>query len=255
MDHDEILRYEELQHNAFPALRTVMYDGWAIRFGGNFTYRVNDANPMYASTLPVQEKVAYAEELYRGSGLEKAIFKIHEGMAPEDAQLLDSVLEARGYEKDRHGRIQVCPLQDFRLWPNAPQTTIEPFMTDRWLEGFLTMNGTPEDQKAAAKEMLSSIVYPIAAASVWEDGEMIACGLGVLERGYVGLYDIYVDANHRRQGLGQDICSAIMQAGKARGCHTAYLQCLTSNTGARAMYARMGYEETYAYWFRLKRFK
>ena len=81
---------------------------------------------------------------------------------------------------------------------------------------------------------------------------MIACGLGVLERGYVGLYDIYVDASCRRRGLGGDICTAIMQYGKSMGCHTAYLQCLTDNLGARALYDLLGYHETYHYWFRTK---
>jgi ribosomal protein S18 acetylase RimI-like enzyme len=81
---------------------------------------------------------------------------------------------------------------------------------------------------------------------------VVAVGLGVLERGYVGLYDIYVDASCRRRGFGGDICTAIMQYGKARGCHTAYLQCLTDNLGARALYDLLGYQETYHYWFRTK---
>jgi ribosomal protein S18 acetylase RimI-like enzyme len=103
--------------------------------------------------------------------------------------------------------------------------------------------------------MLKNIYVPIAAASIVEDGKMVACGLGVLERGYVGLYDIYVDSSCRRRGLGADICTAIMQAGKAQGCHTAYLQVLSDNTGARALYRGLGYQETYEYWFRTRRFE
>ena len=102
--------------------------------------------------------------------------------------------------------------------------------------------------------MLRSIAYPIAAASIWEDEVMAACGLGVLERGYVGLYDIFVDPRFRRRGLGGDICTAIMNFGKEQGCRTAYLQCLSDNHGAIAMYDQLGYERTYEYWFRTKRF-
>lgn len=83
---------------------------------------------------------------------------------------------------------------------------------------------------------------------------MIACGLGVIERGHVGLYDIYVDASCRRRGLGADICTAIMCAGREQGCSTAYLQVLSDNLGARAMYYQLGYDKTYAYWFRTKHF-
>ena len=65
----EISFYEELQCNAFPALQNVMYDGWSVRFGGGFTYRVNCANAMYPEVLPAKEKVQYVESLYRQSGL------------------------------------------------------------------------------------------------------------------------------------------------------------------------------------------
>jgi ribosomal protein S18 acetylase RimI-like enzyme len=126
-------------------------------------------------------------------------------------------------------------------------------MSDQWLDGFLTMNGTADAQRPAAVAMLKNIHYPIAAASIVENGKMVACGLGVAERGYVGLYDIYVDASCRRRGLGADICTAIMQAGKAQGCKNAYLQVLADNTGARSLYRQLGYTETYEYWFRIKR--
>lgn len=65
MNKQEISFYEELQCNAFPALQNVMYDGWSVRFGGGFTYRVNCANPMYPETLPAREKIEYTESLYR----------------------------------------------------------------------------------------------------------------------------------------------------------------------------------------------
>ena len=81
---------------------------------------------------------------------------------------------------------------------------------------------------------------------------MVACGLGVIERGNVGLYDIFVDAGCRRRGLGGDICTAIMRAGREQGCRRAYLQVLSDNVGARAMYRLLGYRETYEYWFRTK---
>ena len=251
MDHSEILLYEELQTNAFPALQTVMYDGWSVRFGGGFTYRVNCANPMYPEALPGAEKVRYVEQLYRDSGLSKSIVKLHDGMDPAQLAVCAQALDELGYGTERSGNIFVCPLESFTRIPNT-ETIIDSAMTGPWLDGFLTVNGTADAQRDAAVKMLQNIAYPIAAASIEENGRMIACGLGVLERGYVGLYDIYVDASCRRRGLGGDICTAIMQYGKSMGCHTAYLQCLTDNLGARALYDLLGYHETYHYWFRTK---
>lgn len=253
MNHQEISFYEELQCNAFPALQNVMYDGWSVRFGGGFTYRVNCANAMYPEVLPAKEKVQYVESLYRQSGLSMSIFKLHEGMDPAQCKACNAVLDEMGYDTERDGNIFVCDLETFDQKPATP-VIVSGDMTDEWLDGFLTMNGTIDAQRPAASAMLKNIRYPIAAASIVENGKMVACGLGVLERGHVGLYDIYVDASCRRRGLGRDICAAIMQYGKENGCDTAYLQVLSDNHGARALYRQLGYTETYEYWFRTKRF-
>jgi ribosomal protein S18 acetylase RimI-like enzyme len=248
----DITLFEELQCNAFPALQNVMYDGWSLRFGGGFTYRVNCANPMYPETLPAQEKLDYVEDLYRRSGLSMAIVKLHDGMDPKQLAACQAILDQKGYATERDGNIFVCDLNAFDRQPKT-EVLVAEAMSDQWLDGFLTMNGTADAQRPAAVAMLKNIHYPIAAASIVENGKMVACGLGVAERGYVGLYDIYVDASCRRRGLGADICTAIMQAGKAQGCKTAYLQVLADNTGARSLYRQLGYTETYEYWFRIKR--
>ena len=251
--NQDISFLEELQCNAFPALQTVLYDGWSVRFGGGFTYRVNCANPMYPERLNAGEKIDYVENLYRQSGLSMAIFKLHEGMDQDRREQCQKLLDERGYATERDGNIFVCDLTAFHQAPNAA-VIVSGTMSDQWLEGFLTMNGTADAQRDAASAMLKSIHYPIAAASIQENGKMVACGLGVLERGYVGLYDIFVDKDCRRRGLGRDICAAIMNNGKERGCCGAYLQVLSDNLGARALYRQLGYEENYEYWFRTKRF-
>ena len=97
------------------------------------------------------------------------------------------------------------------------------------------MNGTADAQRPAASAVLKNIHYPIAAPRIrsGKRENQAACGLGVLERGHVGLYDIYVDSSCRRRGLGRDICAAIMQYGKKEnGCNTAYLQVLSDITSS-----------------------
>lgn len=83
-----------------------------------------------------------------------------------------------GYQTERDGNIFVCDLKDDPRNVHT-EVTVESVMTDEWLDGFLTMNGTADEQRAAAAAMLKSIHYPIAAASIVENGKMVACGLGV----------------------------------------------------------------------------
>ena len=247
----DIALLEELQYNAFPPLQTRLFDGWTLRFGGNFTYRVNCANPLYPGSLPPETVLEEIESAYLASGLKGCIVKLHQGMG-DQAAVYDRLLAQRGYQADRRGNIFLCDLASFSHdYQNA--VTLEHQVRPGWLKDFLDMNGTrEEEQRKAAERMLQNIPLPVLAASITLDGKTVACGLGVCERGFVGLYDIYVDSAYRRRGLGADLCAGIMDGGRALGCHTGYLQVLQNNTGARALYRGLGYREDYEYWFRLK---
>ena len=96
MNQQEISFYEELQCNAFPALQNVMYDGWSVRFGGGFTYRVNCANAMYPEALPARDKVQYVESLYRQSGLsmKDAVKQVSKDAGIPRNTLYDAALQA-----------------------------------------------------------------------------------------------------------------------------------------------------------------
>lgn len=72
---------------------------------------------------------------------------------------------------------------------------------------------------------------------------MIACGLGVIESNYVGLYDIRVRDTYRRQGLATQLCREIMQVGKSQGAKEAYLQVMAMNSNAISLYEKLGFEK------------
>lgn len=243
---------EELQNNAFPALQAVLYDGWLLRFGGGFTYRVNCANSFMPSTLLLAEKADFTERQYQSKGL-IPIIKIHRGQPAQEITELDSLLDSRGYTTERRGNIFLLPLP---ICGPEIKVDISYTVEDDWLRDFLDMNSTTVPSvRTAAEKMLKNIHYPTIAASISLDGKAVACGLGVYERGYIGLYDIYVDSNYRRRGLGDAICRGIISEGTRLGAHTAYLQVLSDNDGARKLYRGMGFYEDYEYWFRLKREK
>lgn len=89
-------------------------------------------------------------------------------------------------------------------------------------------------------------------ALIFEEGKTVACGLGVIEGEYVGLYDIAVDADHRRRGFGFDICSSLLNKAIKMGAKSAYLQVVDSNTTAKRLYHKLGFEHCYQYWYRVK---
>ena len=102
------------------------------------------------------------------------------------------------------------------------------------------------------KIILSHIQNKTLLASIMENDITIACGLGVIERGYIGLFDIVVDENYRGKGLGVDICHSLLNRARAEGVRQAYLQVVADNTPAVALYDKLGFANCYQYWYRVK---
>jgi ribosomal protein S18 acetylase RimI-like enzyme len=73
----------------------------------------------------------------------------------------------------------------------------------------------------------------------------------VLERGYVGLFDIAVAPALRGRGLGTQSVQQLMKWGQANRAEHAYLQVMRSNTAAIRLYSGLGFSEAYPYWYRV----
>ncbi|HEV7215678.1 MAG TPA: hypothetical protein VGP33_11200, partial [Chloroflexota bacterium] len=74
-DPMQILATEELSLNAWPADRTLCYDGWLLRLTGGYTRRANSVQALYPSALALTDKIAYCEQVYTAHGLD-TIFKV-----------------------------------------------------------------------------------------------------------------------------------------------------------------------------------
>ena len=82
--------------------------------------------------------------------------------------------------------------------------------------------------------MYQSILKETICASVSIDGQIIATGLGILDRDYIGLYAIHVKKEYRRQGYARQICTGLLKEGIKKGAQNAYLQVVEGNNNARA---------------------
>lgn len=106
--------------------------------------------------------------------------------------------------------------------------------------------------KATMKQMLSLIIPKTCYISLYENDVVVACGLGVLERGYLGIFDIVTDSRHRNRGFGEQIMVNLLKWGKENGAQHAYLQVLLNNAPALRLYSKLGFQENYRYWYGLK---
>lgn len=246
--NNKILQIEELSINAFPAILTELYDGWVLRYSNGYTYRANSINPLYSSTIDIKDKIKYCESKYFEKGL-PCVYKMTENVDSE----LDISLEIQGYTIEKCADIMDFKI-DKEIKYQAKDVKISMDMTNDWLDGFLDLNGTTKESiKSTAKTMLSNIKNPVFCASVNDGENMIACGLGVLENGKIGLYDIHVMEQYRRKGFGNKICKSIINEGIKNGADLAYLQVTSLNEKAIKLYKSLGFEKVYTYWYRVKK--
>jgi len=269
-DEANIKRIEEISLNAWPSHKIELYDGWLIRFSHNYTYRTNSVEQVGASLIPVEEKIAYCERIYENYHT-PTNFKINPLLEPS----FDRLLEDKGYEIRHTTETMVMPMEDFRPYhplfaeyeyygrnsglpsfieyPGNVLVQLRDRITDEWISSLFRLNGTTNPTlRRIVPSMFKAIPKETIVAFIEIDGRTVASGLGILDRGHIGLYAIYVDASCRRKHFARAICSAILSEAVKKGARNAYLQVVSGNTAAKNLYCSLGFHNFYTYWFRSK---
>ena len=251
----DVLGLEERGFNAWPAPRNVYYGGWVFRLGGGFTKRANSANALgerhdlrassinaYTPARDFAHVRQEAERFYAASG-QPTIFRLTP-LAGADA---DSTLAAAGYEKLDPSTVMTAPLDFART---DSRVTLAPTPTPAWLNGIAAAQGVAPSHRAIHDRIVQAIALPTAFATLFVGETAAGFGLGVGERGAVGLFDIVVRAEFRGRGLGRALTRALMDWGRGGGASGAWLQVSDGNLGAFRLYASLGFSAAYPYHYR-----
>lgn len=261
---------EEISLNAWPSHKIELYDGWLIRFSHNYTHRTNSVTQVGTSLLPIEEKIHYCEAVYANYHT-PSIFKISPLIEPS----FDELLAGKGYEIQHVTETMTMELTLFQRYPSVsaeyeyygrnsglPSFVVYPDdvivqlqdrITDEWITSLFRLNGTTNPTlRRIVPSMFKAIPKETIVASIEIDGRMVASGLGILDRGHVGLYAIYVDASCRHKHYARAICSTILSEAQKKGSTHAYLQVVQGNAYAKSLYHSLGFEDLYTYWFRAK---
>jgi len=245
MTHDHTC--EEIVLNQWQPLQTILYDGWVLRFADGYTKRANSINPIFFSNEDIKEKIKHCEETYAAHQL-KTVFKMTPFIQPEN---LDEILETEGYAVLDHTSVQRLDLKQVKQ-PTIQTVRIDEHVGDEWIEQFCLLNSVDEKHKQTMKRMLSNRCLEKGFFSLIYNGEIVACGLGMVERKVLGIFDIVTSHKYRNQGLGEQLLLNILRWGKDRGAEHSDLAVLLNNEPALRLYAKLGYKEIYQYWYRVK---
>lgn len=238
----DIRGIEERALNAWPALTTMLMGGWALRLSRGYTKRANSLNAV-APAMGVEAALDAALPIFHAAGL-RPIVRLSPLM-PDGA---DAALAARGYLAADQTTVMTAALDD-RI--GDPQVEIATVLAEAWAAGFAVANNVPPQHRDTHDRMLDGLRLPAGFATLHHDGRPIAYGLGVVERGLIGLFDIVTLPAARRQGAGRRLVTSLMAWGRARGAAGAYLQVVDANAAAIGLYHGLGFRPAYRYHYRL----
>ncbi|KOP67966.1 GCN5 family acetyltransferase [Bacillus sp. FJAT-18019] len=244
-------RIEELTLNAWPALQTVVHHGWLLRFADGYTKRANSISALYSKeSMELHAQILQCEKYYSQAGLD-VIFKI----TPFNPPGLDSTLDGMGYSLLEPSSVKVLDdLNDIAI-PTHDEILIQEHLNEGWLTILGEITGLSDKNLAITRKLLSQSIIPYGFFALYDQSKPIACGIGSIEEGVLGLYDIAVLPSSRNRGFGKQLMLHILQWAKAKGASSSYLQVVQHNVPANRLYDGLQYKEIYTYWYRCKQVK
>ena len=160
------------------------------------------------------------------------------------------MLAERGYSHDDESLVLSTDLIPARVTLSG-EVQIAMLPLDQWLGVYCLLADMPEPARSLHNIILKSISGDCGFAVLYADGNPVACGLAVVERELVGLFDIVTHPEHRNQGRATVMVCELMRWAIEQGARRAYLQMVADNAPAAALYRNLGFNEVYRYWYRI----
>lgn len=241
---DSMLELEQVALNAWAPFQQIFFDGWVLRFANGYTKRANSANLCAPIETDPAALADYVETQYRGRN-QMPIFRIIEHPL---ARRVDEYLAQRNYAMLDRTHVMTCPVQDFR--GQEIDVQIHTLDEDAWLTHYTALTEV-QTAPRAHRQILQNIIPTHWFATVEARDSTVACGLGILDRGYFGFFDIITARAARRQGYATRLLAGLVKYAKENGAHTLYLQVVERNMPARQLYQKLGFTDAYSYWYRV----
>lgn len=241
---------EEITLNTWPAEQSVLLNGWVLRTAAGYTKRANSVNPLYGAEsyhADLTDQIKLAEQYYKDAGL-KPVFKITPYIQPAN---LDEALAERGYTVVEPSSVRLLELEGLAAPDLRYEIQVQESLTEEWLNAFTELAELSVVNRSTLTRMLSASLLQQGYILLFNDGVPTACGLGIIQNGYIGLFDIITATDQRRQGMAEQLLLALLHWGKTQGATTAFLQVVQANAGASALYDKLGFKEIYQYWYRV----
>lgn len=245
-------RAEEACLNGWPALQSVMLDGWQLRFSRGHTKRANSISLLWPSSLDIEGKIRSCERLYERHGL-ATIFRL----STTNAENIDTALDTAGYGPRED---EACVLYRDLIRNPAPETPetviVQTSAGDAWFDALARIQGLDMATQADSRALFDAVAVPAGfAASLSPDGHIAAVAFGAVHDGIVCLNSVATDPAFQRQGHARLAVGAVLAWAQAQsGAIGACLPVVAGNAAALSLYhALCFFTEISRYSYRRKR--
>jgi N-acetylglutamate synthase len=242
MDMETIRGCEERLVNVWPAVSTLLMDGWVVRLAHGYSGRANSASAVIPGSRMTPSLLDTIEKLYRDADLKPSV-----RITPLADPAVENMLMSRGYRIKDESRMMVLALDCYRDTQADPRVRIEGAPSRRWLAG-VSRHQVPSKRSV---DHLFAIVghlrIPAAFATLEIDGKAIGFGMCAIDRGWAELGSIMLDSTFRGRGLGRVTVDALLIWAAEQGASDAFLQVDQTNNVACKLYASQGFTDLCGY--------
>jgi N-acetylglutamate synthase len=234
-----VTRLESLCADAWPALVDRPVGAWRLRAAEGYTGRANGALAIGDPGMPIPDALevvrAFAAEHSTPARVQVPIGSPWDKAVAAQGWVLNTA-HSRGAEV----AVLVAPLVGVR----DPRVELPEHPSDAWWERALGAPPTP-----AQRHVLDPGGHPPTAFGriTGPDTTVDATVRATVVEDHLHLSMLEVAPGSRRQGLATALLASAAEWGREHGARWAVLQVALHNSGARALYARLGFVEHHRY--------
>ncbi|WKU08316.1 GNAT family N-acetyltransferase [Micromonospora sp. HUAS LYJ1] len=260
-----VVELELAADEAWPAPVRGRLGDWLLRSADGWTGRANSALPVGDPDRPLPAAIDAIERWYAGHGQPAMVNTPLPLAVPVGAEL-----DTRGWTARPLTLVQTVPLtslltpeplpgtspgpgvdHDDRVTGGAgrdgdgPPVVLDDAPSEEWLAVAAGRKGGLPD---SARHILTAVAR-VRFAQVYADGRLLATARGTVtgQGRWLGLSLIEVAPSARRQGLAARMVRALAAWGATEGATHAFLQVEQRNTGAVALYRKLGFTTHHTY--------
>ena len=238
-----IAELEALSTQTWPPREIKNVGSWQLRISDGVTYR---ANSVFVSGPPsfgdpgseIDQAIEQVEKIYADANL-PAVFHLVYPMYQEFADYLIN----KGWKERVGAAFMVCDITD--------SLDVTGTLAKKNLTLLNQDSPTPEFLALHNDEILETIMnsYPARYLSLLRNGVTIATARMAISNSWAIVTRLIVAESHRRQGLAELLMQAAIAISLSEGANKICLQVDRSNSGAQALYDKLGFRVHHTYSF------